>query len=188
MELQAIKEPVLFIMSGLPGSGKSTYARQYAKAYDAIVVSTDDLLEARAKEFGTSYDYEFQNNFNVVKAMMMENAKQAFKDRRNVVWDQTMLTVKSRRRALSMAPKEYHKVALVFQIDPIVLSERIDKRNAAAGDNGKFIPHGRIEAMSQIFVEPDFTENFDEIVWYENHPSLWVAISSHVKREDAYVS
>ena len=48
----------LYVLVGVPGSGKSTWVKNQKWANDCVVVSTDEFVEDYAKECGLTYSEE----------------------------------------------------------------------------------------------------------------------------------
>jgi predicted kinase len=148
--------PRLFMLIGVPGSGKSTWIR--SRSHDAVVASTDDKIEAAAAAQGLTYSEVFDAEIKAANAAMREDVKQAVKDKRDIIWDQTNLTAKSRRGKLGQVPKSYQKIALFFPTpDGEELQRRLDARA------GKHIPAHVIQSMIATLEEPTPGEGFDEI-------------------------
>jgi predicted kinase len=53
--------PTLYVLVGVPGSGKSTWIAQQDWARDCAVVSTDNFVEDYAKQVGSSYSEVFDD-------------------------------------------------------------------------------------------------------------------------------
>jgi predicted kinase len=79
------------------------------------------------------------------------------RDNRDVVWDQTSTTIKSRKSKLATLP-DYHKIAIVF---PTPDREELNRR--LAGRVGKDIPKYVVDSMINNFEVPTRDEGFDEI-------------------------
>lgn len=155
--------PTLFVLVGLPGSGKSTWAKaesQTGKTYHYDILSTDYFLELFAAQVEKTYKWAFENRFADAKKRMYEQAQYAFKYKKNVIWDQTNMTIKSRRRCTSMAPKHYYKVAVVFEVSDLELGTRLTLREVK---DGKHIPQQVIHKMKRYYQEPTLDEDFDKV-------------------------
>jgi predicted kinase len=155
--------PVLYMLVGLPGSGKSTYSEKnlgpaLQLARDFFYYSTDYHIDRIAKDHGLTYDDVFEDNIKDATAVMNLFLAEAIKSKRDVIWDQTNLTVNSRRKKLARFPPEYRKVAIVFEVPEDVLNERL------AGRPGKTIPPHIISSMRNTYVAPTFDEGFNYIV------------------------
>jgi predicted kinase len=68
---------VLILMRGIPGSGKSTTARQLAKG--GVIHSTDDLIDAQGDYKSFFDNMKSTNNFSALSKMYSNNLKNAIK-------------------------------------------------------------------------------------------------------------
>ena len=163
MNLLEITEPILFILVGLPGSGKSTWVRLCLATYpdkNFKIISSDDIIEELGTKDGLSYAEAWLKHKDDAAKEMNRRANIAFKDKNNIIWDQTNLTLNSRRSKLSRA-NGYKKFAVVFQPDQI---ERIRRFNQRLNETGKIIPPEIIAKMTSDFVMPTISEGFDKII------------------------
>ena len=153
--------PRLYMLVGVPGSGKSTWIR--SRNHDAVIASTDDKIEAAAAAQGLTYDAVFESEFKAANAALREDVKQAVKDQRDIIWDQTNLTAKSRRSKLGQVPKHYERIALYF---PTPDGEELARRLASRV--GKTIPVHVMASMIASLEPPVPSEGFDEIYQVPN--------------------
>jgi predicted kinase len=150
------RRPVLVVMIGLPGSGKSTFIRNNFSGY--TIVSSDDIIERRAQEEGKTYNEVFQKYIGMASGQMKQEFRQAVENNEDIVWDQTNLTKKKRRGILNQIPDHYYKVAV--SVDP---SDEV-RYSRAAGREGKTIPDHVIQSMEKSYQAPSKDEGFDKIV------------------------
>jgi tRNA uridine 5-carbamoylmethylation protein Kti12 len=79
-----------------------------------------------------------------------------------VIWDQTNLTVKSRRRKLSMFDSSrWTKFAVSFVPSKEEWQRRLNKRKE---ETGKTIPEYVLDEMSKSYEPPMVAEGFDQIL------------------------
>lgn len=149
-----------YMLVGVPGTGKTTFVRNFIDAYrydgNICVISTDDIMELISDHYGMTYNELFDNiTYSFAEKMMFKIAKKAFADKvQYIIWDQTNLKVKSRKRKLQMIPKEYQKTAIVFPI-PDDHEKRLKSRV------GKDIPDDVLRGMINGFEYPTIEEGFD---------------------------
>ena len=137
----------LYVMIGLQGSGKSTYARDLSKRTGAIIISSDEL---RIKENLCG---------KIVFRRMRELEKEYLKKGYDVILDATNVTIK---RRLSYLANEFsenaYKVAIVVN-RPIEICLEQNKRRTGKAN----IPESAIYLTANRFVYPTLSEGFNEI-------------------------
>lgn len=155
------KQPVAYVLVGLPGSGKSTWIRSVNAAGEYVVISSDDKIDAHAKENGKTYSDVFDSYIKQATSAMNADFKEAVANNKNIIWDQTNMSSKKRKGILQQLPKNYKKIAVVFQIADDELIRRLEKRSK---DEGKTIPMGIVYSMAKSFEMPTTAEGFNEII------------------------
>ena len=151
--------PKCYQLIGVPGSGKSTWARNQEWFEDCTYVSTDMWVEMEAERVGKTYSEIFTEYMPKAVELMVTQVELARDIGRDIIWDQTSTTVKSRERKFRMLP-DYEHVAVVFTTPSrIELKRRLDSRP------GKEIPEVVVEGMIVSFETPTTEEGFNEI-WY----------------------
>lgn len=158
---------VFIMLIGLPGVGKSHVRSKVLKEMEwnnnVIIISSDDYIEEEARIQGKTYNDIFVDVVKTAESVTRSRASLAFKARRDVIWDQTNLSVKSRAAKLAMVPEGYKKIAYVI-LPPSEEEHqrRLDSRK------GKLIPPGVIEHMKSQYEPPTTAEGFDEAVFIIN--------------------
>jgi predicted kinase len=151
--------PRCYQMVGVPGSGKSTWIANQAWAQDCVVVSTDRWIEVFARELNSTYSEVFDLFMPAAVRAMSAEVARAQQQGRDIIWDQTSVSVASRRKKFASLPN-YEHVAVVFGTpEPAELARRL------AGRTGKTIPDTVLQNMIDSFEEPTEAEGFAE-VWY----------------------
>ena len=93
----------LHMLIGLPGSGKTYWVANRGFYFNTVVVSTDDIIETIGRQVGMTYNEMFNDiTYSFAEKMMMHIAKFNINLGKNIIWDQTNLTVKTRKRKLDM--------------------------------------------------------------------------------------
>ena len=149
--------PTLYMLVGVPASGKSTWLAKN-KSPDGVVVSSDNHIEAIAKKQGKTYNDVFKDAVKIASGKMNIDARMAFNAGLDVYWDQTNLNAKTRRGKLAMVPDNYRKVAVVFPTP----DEEEHKRRLGSRP-GKSIPDNIMQSMMGNFEYPTTAEGFDEV-------------------------
>jgi len=154
--------PSLRILVGAPGSGKSTWRSNILNALEhlPVIISTDDYIEQKAKEFRSSYSEVFKTFYNDAEIHMNNMFNDAIKNNLNIIVDRTNMTKKSRRRFLSRVSSVYYKQAVVFDRN----LEYLTNINQLRVSTGRDIPLKAIEDMVKYYQEPSYEEGFDSII------------------------
>ena len=158
-----------YMLCGLPGVGKSTWIHGLESELrnehyplndtDIVVISTDDIIEGLGVGYGMTYNELFDPvTYSFAEKMMYKIAKHYIdKKTKFVIWDQTNLTVKSRKRKIDMIPAEYHMICVYFEV-PADHQARLDNRAE------KHIPPHVIESMKKSLEIPTESEGFSEVI------------------------
>lgn len=158
--LELTSTPTVYMMIGVPGSGKSTWInRQNFDWNSTVLISTDAIIDRTAKQLGKTYNDVFSTTIKAASQEMNQQLEQAIKNKMNIVWDQTNLSAKARQSKLAKIPKSYRKVAVFFEIpDDQKLDRRLQSRP------GKIIPANVVASMKQQLEMPTASEGFDKII------------------------
>lgn len=148
--------PTLYMLIGVPCSGKSTWVENNAGP-DDVYVSSDYFVEKFARRMGKTYSEVFAEVAPRAMRLMLRRVESADRNGRNIVWDQTNTSVKARNRKLRILP-HYTAIAVVFPTpDKDVLDARLASRP------GKTIPAHVMKTMISSFAYPTKDEGFNEI-------------------------
>ena len=150
--------PKCYQLIGVPGAGKSTWITKQEWAKDCVVVSTDEFVEAYAKQQGKTYNEVFDAYMSLAVQLMADKVVKARQEGKDIIWDQTSMSIKSRKRKFNML-RDYEHIAVVFKTpEPDELKRRLDSRP------GKNIPDHVMKSMMDNFDMPTTDEGFSEIV------------------------
>ena len=142
---------------GVPCAGKSTWLNSQNWIGGMEYVSTDYHVHEYAKLQGKTYREVFEEYMPTAVELMAQEVVAAREAGRDVLWDQTSTTVKSRARKFAMLPDYWH-IAVVFQTPTIpVLKERLANRVEQP------IPWEVVQGMIDNFEYPTNAEGFKEI-------------------------
>ena len=146
---------------GVPAAGKSTWTKSQQWILGMEYVSTDHHVEVYAESVGKTYSEVFKDYMPAAVDLMAKEVVEARTAGRDIIWDQTSTTVKSRTRKFNMLPDYWH-IAVVFRTPKIeVLKKRLASREAS----GKIVPWEVVQGMIDAWEEPTTEEGFKEI-WY----------------------
>ena len=147
----------LYITVGLPGSGKSTYVKNFIKDKDIEYLSSDSLRAVYGKS------EEDQTVTPLVFRHIKRKVDEFLKDGKNVLVDATSVNRKERSDYINTAKKYGEKVvAIVFKMDRQGLIDRNKKRGE---QGGRVVPDFVIDKMLNKFEEPSYSEGIDVIIY-----------------------
>ena len=154
-----MSKPVLYMLVGVPGSGKSTWVDRQIQTMDKYyVASTDRLLEIYASMRGATYNDVFHEHIGYAEKAMLTHIKDAIMYGYDIIWDQTNTSRKSRAKKLALIPDTYEKIAVFFPTpSDVELHRRLVNRK------GKTIPPGVMQNMIDCLNQPMLEEGFDEV-------------------------
>ena len=164
--------PTCIVMVGLPATGKSTLVNQVIRDMGdhgdrAFVYSTDDLLEAAAKELGSTYDEVFETLIKSVTEAANSSLDVAIRNRQDIVWDQTNLGAKKRTKIINRMRNAGYRVECECILLPAGDSQWEDWQWRMRSRPGKTIPAHVVESMMDSFVRPTVEEGFDAVRCYD---------------------
>ncbi len=149
----------LFMLVGLPASGKTTCGKRLAESEDALIVSSD---EVRKELLGNENDQT--NNEDVFKEV--ENRIIKGLKERNVIYDATNISFKRRMNFLQRI-KNVEKIAIIIATPYDECIERNNKRE-------RKVPEDVIKRMYYNFYIPQYYEGFDEIrIYFNTYRIYW---------------
>jgi len=147
----------VYILVGVPASGKTTWLMNQSWIVGMEYVSTDFYVEKFAKRLGKTYNEVFDDVMPRAVRLMARAVNRARAAGRDIIWDQTNTTVKSRAKKFRMLPDYYH-IAVVFDTpEPDEHARRLASRP------GKSIPNHVVRSMIDNFEMPTEQEGFKEI-------------------------
>ncbi len=149
--------PKVYVLVGVPGSGKSTWIKSQDWALGLTVVSTDNFVDAYAKEQGKTYSEVFVDYMPTAVDLMVKVVVHAREHGHDIIWDQTSTTVKSRKKKFNMLP-DYEHIAVVFKTP-----EHTELMRRLMSRPGKDIPDHVVASMIASWEDPTEEEGFMEV-------------------------
>ena len=145
------KIPQLIVMCGLPGAGKSTYAKQYVEEHPQTKIMSSDGI--RKELYG---DESIQGNPAEVFALMQKRTVEHLNQGIDVIYDATGMARSNRGEILSCTPKFVYKKCVIVWASIEECIERDQRRSRHVGPE-------IIDMMVRRFEAPFYDEGFDEI-------------------------
>jgi predicted kinase len=147
----------LFLMSGVPGAGKSTFLKNYSFEGTTEIISRDEIRFSLIKD-----DEPYFGKEKEVWQEFVRKAKESLKTNDNTVLDATHINKASRFKiltALAPALKDVYVCAIVL---PRPLETLLEQNNKRSGRS--YVPEDAIKNMYENFTVPSSEEGFDEII------------------------
>lgn len=144
--------PSLILLVGVPGSGKTDYAKKYIRKHPNTIHLSSDLI--RKELWG---DEATQGDNNEVFSLMQSRAVEALNNGQSVVYDATNVTRKDRSYIIALCPK-FVKIECHIIWAPI---ETCIERDAA---RERTVGKAVIDKMLKRFQAPYYDEGIDEII------------------------
>lgn len=142
------KGPTLYVMVGLPGSGKSTATKAFDKAE---IVSSDQI---RKEICGNESD---QSKNEEVFKIFYKRMNQYLSEGKDVVLDATNTTMKARGRIFSALKVDCKKIAFIIHTPVEECIERDKNRERSVGE-------AVIRKFERSYQFPQLFEGFDEVL------------------------
>lgn len=147
-------KPLFTMLVGLPGAGKSTYAKELSERTGAIICSSDEM---RKKLYG---DENIQDNPNKVFSKLQKEVVENLKAGNSVIYDATNVSMKNRNGIMSAIRNiDVFKQAMVIATPIDICIEQDEMRDRHVGKDV-------IIKMIKKFQMPILAEGFDDISIY----------------------
>jgi predicted kinase len=157
------RKPPAFVMVGLPGSGKSTWAKGHPAQFP--IASTDKYIEAFAAEKKTSYAKAFKKHYKTAIKQMKAEVDGYIKARQPFIWDQTNLD-QSERDAIYKLLSPTHEIHFVCMIIPleVCIFQHNLRKTRGGRDGGDVVDEKRIIELAKTATFPVKGDAADQIV------------------------
>ena len=156
-----------FMLIGIPGAGKSTYARKLASKYGYKILSNDEIrknisAEMKLKEQGLGWAY--------TQRLIRKRIKEYADNNIDFVVDGTNVFEYHRKDLLQIDPENIKWTGIVLPCEVEVAKERVKTRKNP-------LPYGCIENLYKILMKdfPQKEEGFVEIK--DADPNLYFEIA-----------
>lgn len=136
MKSLTLARPLILIMAGLPGAGKSFFARQFSDMFGAPIVSFNRLQFELFETSKPSAD-----ELNLVNRLALYQIEELVKTRRSFLVDGGSYTLAERQRFAKTAKEHgYDTLVIWVQTDDITCRQRAVKRNPKRSEDDAIAP------------------------------------------------
>lgn len=173
-------QKICYMLIGIPGSGKSSIAKEIKSQYpDVVIISSDIYIDNIALERGLSYSEVYRDTIEDAEKWASKQLENAIKNKKNIVWDQTNVFESARKKKISrMHQNKYDVIAMSLELSSEELRKRHNKRKA---DGGKHISYKIIQNMVDNYVRPHYGEGFAEVYLINDIGALTLIPKTEVK-------
>ena len=160
--------PTCYVIVGFPGTGKSTLIAERLNAFDApsFTYSTDNEIERIAQTQGKTYNDVFEESVGDATKKMNTLLDQAISEKLDVIWDQTNLGSKKRKKIINRMKQAGYEVVCYCIVPPHGTFERQRHQERLKGRPGKVVPQGVIQNMEKHYEIPSEDEGFDKVTFF----------------------
>lgn len=164
----------LFIMVGVPGSGKSTFLKKYFKDKENVkIVSRDAIRFSLVKP-----DEPYFSRENEVQLRFWKEINKGLAEGKNVFVDQTSLTIGARKKLLKNIYGYDKCIALIM---PTSLQTSIEQNRQRVGR--ACVPEEVIQQMWNNYEDPSRLEGFDAIFECRDGGSLYLIAPQEISTD-----
>lgn len=148
--------PKVIILSGIPGSGKSTWTKNYFlnNSWNTTVLSRDDIRESH---FPVPYIYTKQNE-DLVTTILNDRFKNALANKYDVIIDNTNCKefwINGLLKFISQNSSGYNVYIKTFNVPLWLAAWRAWRREKRTG---KVVPYSVIKAMHKAYKKMDHSQ------------------------------
>ncbi len=157
MKTLSLARPLILMVIGLPGAGKSFFANQFSDTFSVASVSADRL---RYELFATPQFTADENE--IVNRLQNYMATELAKSGRSFLIDGGCDTKAARQKVVQLAKDNgYGTLVIWVQTDPATAKSRSLKRSATKADDqyNTSLSDAQFEALAQRFVQPTKEDN-----------------------------
>ena len=181
----------LFIMMGVPGSGKSTWLRNNIKDDNSIIVSRDEIRFSLLQDGDDYFEHEGE-----VYSRFIDQINAGLSNLKDVWVDQTTLNRKARTKLLNAIQIEPKEINIVYMERPLEQALEWNARRSGR----RLVPEETIKNMYnsiQLPTEKENINNFykiidDQLVLIENfkkktNKNIWFTSDWHFGHEKDFL-
>ncbi|HUX87740.1 MAG TPA: ATP-binding protein [Chloroflexota bacterium] len=146
--------PKFYVMVGMPGSGKTTYARRQFP--EALRISLDDL---RLMFSGQTFEPRIEGAVGIAADAMIEAlAANAVKLKRDLLLDATNVSRARRSTAIATARRHHLSPIAVYVDTPVTVAQQRNRGRPVP------VPSVVVDRFGTNLEPPSLAEGFDQII------------------------
>ena len=152
-----MKHAIVYLLCGLPGSGKTTYAKKIVDEQGALSLSIDDEMIKRYGVAGIDYPTEKRNEYKsnvmeIIKSKIVENIRNG----QSVVLDFGVRKKMDREYFRDLVESNGAEMQLIYlKASRALLLERLNRRADIEKGNNFIITPDILDKRIAIFEEPN---------------------------------
>lgn len=148
--------PVVFLLVGLTGSGKTTYAKRRLEPGGAVRLSVDELVHARHGRYGVDYP---ERDYFALEAPAVAEVRERLVELvaagRDVVLDHGLWLRSARQEWMKLVEEAGGRWRLLyFPVDRAELLRRLDERNRNEDANALMVTPSALDDFYARFEPP----------------------------------
>lgn len=155
----ASAKPIAYVLVGLPGSGKSTWAASHPEHLP--IASTDAFVEAYAAKNQLTYAEAFKQHFSQAKLLFKQRLNELIAANSTFIWDQPNISARKRRAVYNKLHPTHRVVFVCFCVPIDICIARVEERKRKAGE---FINSNLIKLWSSMVTFPERGEPADGVI------------------------
>ncbi len=143
------EKPIAYVLIGLPGSGKSLWARGHPQKLP--IASTDAYIENYAAQNGLDYAQSFKACYSEACADLKNQINHFTKKPVPFIWDQVNLAPEERLKIHERLDATHRVVYVIFRVP---LDECLRRHRAREREGGAVVDEERIRMLAKSAVFP----------------------------------
>lgn len=162
-------KPIMVLLYGLPGAGKTYFARNLAEFLNCAVIHSDRIRNELFEE----PRFDEQEN-SIVTHLMNYMSEEFLNAGVNIVYDTNAMRKAQRHQLRELARKKHAKTVLVwFQVDPDTAYSRLGKRDRRTADDKFAVDYTQSEfrEFASHMQHPEPTEDYVVVSGKHTFPS-----------------
>ncbi len=136
-------KPIAYVLVGLPGSGKSSWAAGHPQKLP--IAATDTVIEKYAKDKNITYEQAFKDNYDAAVEDMKKQVAALTENPQSFIWDQVNLK-REERVQIHDRLEPTHRIVYVCFLVP--LSECLRRHQTREREGGNVVDEARIRKMA----------------------------------------